>query len=138
MSIDFFTPIIFLIIGAVTFIFCFYLNQKRNKLLTTGIRVDGIVYGFTSRSGDDSSANYPVIRFLTKRNEWITGTYKVSYPRFILKQGQKVEVFYNPDNPSDFILNLKADRWLLLISAGVSIGCIGWGILSLFNEFSAK
>ena len=115
MNNDVLTSCVFVITGLGLLAFYFYLIQKRMRLLSTGLPVEGTIYDLTARSSDESttSINYPVIRFLTLKQEWVTQIYKVSYPSFILKRGQKVTVYYNPEKPTDFVLNLKIDIWLL-------------------------
>lgn len=116
------TAAIFLVLGIVALFIFFYFGKKRKRLLSTGMRAEGTVFDFVADSKSSSpSRGYPVIRFLTTEQEWITQVYNVSYPGFILKREQKVEVFYDPHKPTDFILNLKAGRRILFICLGIGL-----------------
>lgn len=127
------TSLIFLTAGSAILIVWIYFKQKRDKLLRTGTVVEGIVFDFVSRSLSDSAGDYPVIRFVTIQQEWITQTYKISYPKIVLKRGQKVEVYYNPEKPSDFILKLKIDNWLLGLLVIIALACFVWAAISFIN-----
>jgi hypothetical protein len=136
MNDAYLTPLIFIIAGCGVLGLYFYLSAKRNRMLSAGVPVEGIVFDFVSRSVNNSSGNYPQIRFLTLKQEWVTVTYNVSYPGFILKRGQRVDVYYNQDKPSEFILKMKADKWLLLIILVSSILCLAWGGISLIKAYT--
>lgn len=141
MNDNFLTPLIFITAACILLVIFFSLRKKRYRLLSTGVPVEGIVFDIESSMNNDSPnsrSNYPVIRFVTLKQEWITQTYNISYPEFILKKGQKVEIFYNPDKPSDFILNMKIDKWLHLFLLSVSIISFAWGAISLINAYNDK
>ncbi|MCW3116904.1 MAG: hypothetical protein JWM28_986 [Chitinophagaceae bacterium] len=82
---------------------------KRKKLLTNGIEVEGVIFGFESSSGSTSGVAYPVIRFVTKEGLWITESANIGLPQFLLKQGQQVKVVYNPAKPKEFIYKTSVD-----------------------------
>ena len=141
MNDQFWEPLIFVLTGFGLAGMFFYLKRKRQRLLSGGVAVEGVVFDIASsinNGSSNSTSNYPVIRFVTLEEEWITQTYNTSYPEFILKRGQKVEVFYNPDKPSDFILNMKADKWILLFLLITSIVCLARGTISLINAYNDK
>jgi len=138
MNDAFLVPLILAASGFGAWFIYLYLKQKRTRLLSTGIPAEGIVVDFVSRMNNDSYNKYPVIRFVTRKHEWITVTYNISYPGFVLKKGQRVTVFYNPEKPSDFVLDLKIDTWLLRILAGIAILCFAWALYSLINVYKIK
>ncbi len=105
-------------------------------MLSSGVSVEGIVFDFTSDMSNDSTGKYAVIRFVTHDQEWVTQSYNISYPYFILKRGQKVDVFYNPDKPTDFLLNLRVDKWISLFILLISILCFIWAAISFFYAYN--
>src|SRR5450432_938893 len=108
---------------------CFY-QPKKNKLKETGIAVDGIVFeqgsGSTALSFTDTGNQVNervVIRFVTKDLQWITAPIKQDFTTFYTSQykdGETVKVFYNPLNPSDFIVDTRQSELLTRIGIGVA------------------
>ena len=78
---------------------------------------------------DESGTYYPVIHFMTDKNELITKQLTIGFnpPRSV---GKKMSVIYNPNNPSDIVtyprIQLEVIPRLL-----VSIGVIGLIIVVL-------
>jgi Protein of unknown function (DUF3592) len=131
--------VILILVGIAFVVISFILKGRKERLIQTGIPVEGIVFDFAPGNNNDSAHEYPIIRFVTLREEWITKVYHVRYPKSILKEGQKVAVYYNPDNPSDFVLALQLDKWILtlIMFAGI-IFILGALIYLLLNFLSAK
>ena len=95
----------------------FFIKRKRERLISTGIPVEGVIFELKS----DGDHETPVIRFTTLQNEWITKEYMIGFTQGQLKEGQKVNVYYNSDKPSDFVIDIAAQKWLpfIFISAGI-------------------
>ncbi len=114
--------IIILAVGVVLVILALSLSQKQNNIKKTGITAEGIVYDLLHDQSTSFNFRYPVIRFLTLTQEWITETANIGmFPGFY-KKGQKVTVVYNQQNPKQFIIDSKTNiliTYILLI-----IGCI--------------
>jgi len=57
-------------------------------------------------SGSDNDMNmyYPVVRFTTDTEEWITQELSVGYSP-AKQEGTKLEVIYNPENPTEVAIN---------------------------------
>jgi len=129
------TPYIIVIIG-IGFILLTYVQRKKYaSLLKKGKQADGIVFDFES-GGQDSPA-YPIIRFVTEKQEWVTKTASMNLPSF--KQGSKVTVIYDPENPGDFVINPESAAFLQIVF--IVLGCaaiIGGVCLLLFQFYSAK
>jgi len=93
-------PYVLLIGGlALTVVACFFVFKKSN-LKETGTAADGIVFEqSTSGDSDININNKIIIRFLTKKQEWITGPIDQDFQLFYTgqyKNGDIVKVFYNP------------------------------------------
>lgn len=122
-----------LIIGILVIYYVWERLKKDKQITRKGENAEGTIFDFTAepqRSPDDyMPLNYPIIRFVTKQGEWITEKYHISHTR--MKQGDKVQVTYNPANPREFYVHLNHTDTLMYALA-IIVG--GAGILfSLYN-----
>jgi hypothetical protein len=88
----------FLIVGTI-------LWQKGNHLLKNGKKADAIIFknNFqSSRSG--GGTYYPVVRFLTEKQEWITQELSIGYSP-AKEKGTKLQVIYDPEEPTNVEIN---------------------------------
>jgi hypothetical protein len=100
-----------------------------------GKRTKAIVFKNNfKRSGSSGGVYYPVVRFTTETNEWITQELSIGY--FPAKaEGTQIEVIYDPGAPSHVEINtpfqLEIFPRLLVV-----IGICGffWGVLK-YLEF---
>ena len=118
--------IYFLLGGAISVFSFFKFREKRKRIIDNGIEVEGIIYEFDGISINDQTS-YPLIRFVTKEGLWITE--KGDWTSTSLKEGVKVTVVYNSNDPKEFIYRTSYDwsdilTYLFLI-AGVVSTCIG-------------
>lgn len=100
---------------------------KLKKISRNGIKTEGVVFDVEYNKKNYRIA-YPVIRFLTTENVWVTQT-----PGFWTNakppaKGDKVNVIYNPDDPTNFVVESKVNRVTPFILIGLSF-IILWGIL---------
>jgi hypothetical protein len=130
--------IIYFIIGLV-FIFLGNRNLgKRNRLMETGVEVEGIIFEFESNKELVSDANfsskYPVVRFVTTEGQWITKSTDIGLSTSFFKEGEKIKVKYNPDNPDDFIITSSLFKWIpyTLIALGLIMVVAGLYSLVVF------
>jgi hypothetical protein len=65
----------------------------------------------TYEAGSKGGYYYPVVRFLTDKKEWITQQLNIGQTP-PMKEGTKVEVIYDPDEPTTVQIN---SRFLLEI-----------------------
>jgi len=85
---------IFIVVGAK-------LWQKGNHLLTKGKKADAIIFKNNfNRTGSDGGMYYPVVRFLTDKEEWITQELSIGYSS-AKSEGTKLEVLYDPGDPTN-------------------------------------
>ncbi len=114
--------ILFLIIGA-------RLWQKGNHLLPNGKSADAIVF---SNNRNNKGMSYPVVRFLTHNQEWITKELSIGYNP-AKKEGTKIRVIYDPDDTG--VVEIHSRFQLeILPRIFVVIGLCGFllGILEIF------
>lgn len=79
--------------------------QKNKHLLETGKKAKAIIFKNNSGSNTGGSAvYYPVVRFLTDKQEWITQELSAGHT-LAQKEGTKVDVIYDPDDPTNVEIN---------------------------------
>jgi len=99
------SEIILLIISGVLLIVGAMLWRNGNHLLTNGKKATAIIFKNNySRSGTSGGMYYPVVRFLTDRQEWITQELNTGYLP-AKPEGTKLEVLYDPDDPTNVVIN---------------------------------
>ena len=120
-------PYIFLAIGLIVLAVSIFWVPKENKLKQTGIPVDGIIFeGGNNQSFDNSYNDKIVIRFVTQNQEWITGAIQQDFATFYTgqyKNGEKVKVYYDKDNPSNFYVETKQSELLGRV-IGILVGLV--------------
>ena len=122
-----FFGVFFFAFGIIKFI-------KGKSLSENGEVVNGIVFRIDNKMsiGDDEN-RVEIIRFVTKKKEWITEelTSTSLIPRSV---GDKVKIIYNPENPKEF--DIQSDLNLMIVPIiFVAIGAIViiYGIISYLN-----
>ena len=82
-----------------------YFWQKGNHLLKNGKKAQAIVFSNNFHASDDGGGvYYPVVRFLTDKQEWITQELNFgTSPK--KREGTKLQVIYDPENPTDVQIN---------------------------------
>ena len=114
--------------------------QKGNLLLTTGRKAEAIILKNIYKPGTDIEfdAYYPVVRFLTDKQEWIVQELNIGYSP-AKKEGTKLEVIYDPTDPTNVAINSTLQlhilpRLLVIIgSCGTLFGVLELlGITQLF------
>ena len=91
-----------------------FFHLKRRRLVRTGETATGEVVDLQG-SGEDV---YPVIRF-KMTGQVVVHRYRVSNQA--ARVGDKMNLYYNPDKPEQFILNSKVEKWLPLLLMFFSI-----------------
>lgn len=86
----------------------------------------------TSSIGDNLNIKDKVIvRFVTQNKEWITGDINQEFAAFFTgqyKEGQSVDVYYDPEKPSDFFVDTKQSETVsrvIFAAVGLSFSIIG-------------
>lgn len=123
-------PFTFGIIGALLTILGAIWNDRHKRLLKKGIKVEGVVFSVevTVSGSSLTKTYYPVIRYLTLQNEWITKRYNIGSKPSLYKEGDKVIVIYDPTDTSVFTLNDTISKIapiiFILIGVALLIGAI--------------
>jgi hypothetical protein len=123
MEATFFIPV-----GIATLYFAIRLRLRISKLRKSGLQTEGIIFDVVNGAIPQILPKYPIIRFVTLTQEWITEKYRIgAWSVFPLKKGKKIIVFYNPENPRKFIVKSKFNTpmFVLLLLCGVLILAIG-------------
>ena len=108
--------IVFLMIGITQW-------KKGNHLLGHGKKVNAIIFkNNEDNSGTDGPMYFPVVRFQTDKQEWITKELSVGYstPE---KVGTKIKIIYDPEDPTSFETNSSFHLEILprlLVAIGLS------------------
>jgi hypothetical protein len=80
--------------------------QKGISLIRNGIKAEGIVFknNFRGSINNKSGLYFPVVRFLTEKQEWITQELDIGqFPA--LEEGKKIRLIYNQENPEEVEMN---------------------------------
>jgi hypothetical protein len=122
---------IMIIIGLIILYISLKSRLNSKKIIKTGIQTEGIVFDLVQSSNSESMAKYPVIRFVTEQQQWITKEYNISTIPGLLKKGQKVIIIYDPNSPEDFVIKSSITSVVPLIMISVAVLIIGIGIYKL-------
>jgi hypothetical protein len=112
-----------------------HLWQKGSYLLRHGKKTNAVIFknNYSKGSSGNSGTYHPVVRFLTDKQVWITQELSIGYnpPK---KEGTKVEVIYDPEEPTDVEINSRFQLEILprlLVCIGVLFLVLGF--LELFE-----
>lgn len=103
-----------LFISSVYYLLKWLLSENKNRLLKIDDWkfAEGIIFKVEREMlsfGKQKENTCLIIRFMTEQLEWITGeplAYTSVYSTFsTFEVDKKVNVFYNPNNPQEFVLN---------------------------------
>jgi hypothetical protein len=107
--------IYYLIGPVVTFAAGAYFYFKRQKLIKGGIKTEGEVVEMEGKPG----SRFPVIKFTTVNGEPVVHKYKVNQG-MKFNVGQKVQLFYNPGKPEEFLVDNVSEKWAPLLLIAIS------------------
>lgn len=107
--------------------------QKGTYLLATGKKAKAIIFknNFSPGTGGNSGTYFPVVRFLTDKQEWITQELSIGYTS-AKSEGTELEVLYDPEDPSNVEINSSFQLEILPRILVIIGGCgLILGILEL-------
>ena len=125
-TLNTYLPFIFLGIGSVSIAIAIFFKSSKSILKETGIEVEGIIFkqerntNFITQIDDSSSSinNRITVRFVTKKQEWITEVIKQDFQLFYTSQykdGNTIKIFYDESNPSNFFVDTKQSEYIVRI-----------------------
>lgn len=103
--------------------------------MTEGIIFDQDENDFSFYAADASKTKI-VIRFVTQREEWITGVMNQDFQVLYTgqyKNGDKVKVYYDEKVPSNFYVDTKQPEWLGRLILGIT-GLV-FALIGLYQLF---
>jgi Protein of unknown function (DUF3592) len=121
------------ILGVILILIGYFPMLKKDRLVKIGIEAEGTVIGF--ESGGDGM-HHPLIRFETIQGARITKKHAFGSNVSFVKEGQKIKIFYNPDNPEEFVIVSSALRWDPYVFVLVGIISLGIGLFKLYEFFT--
>lgn len=71
------TGIIIILTAAVFLILSGHIYLNFRKISKKGNKAEGIIFDIEGDESITMTPNYPIVRFLTDKNEWITESYKI-------------------------------------------------------------
>ncbi|EHQ24531.1 DUF3592 domain-containing protein [Mucilaginibacter paludis] len=108
-------------------------RNERRSLLRSGIRAEGVIVQVINNGYSRSTIYYPVVRFLTADDDWVTETYGVGGNKWSYKEGEAVKVIYDPLNPGRFLVDDVRSKPTspMFISVGTVLILVSIGLLIL-------
>ena len=125
-----------LIILAITVIvIAIFTLNKYKKISATGVESEGIVFEIESSttSINTTTLTYPIVRFLTRKNEWITQKASVSIVPSTYKKGQKIKVVYLEDKPTEFFIKSPLTNTIFALMIFIGLLLLTFATYSLIN-----
>jgi hypothetical protein len=132
-------PYLWILMGFAIVAFAVLKKDKLAHLKIDGEKAEGIIFeissepkvGWTSVEFNSNIKDAVTVRFVTKNKEWITSLIKQDFAVFYAGQykvGQKLDVYYDPKNPTDFIVDTGQSQKiskLVFIIVGLLICMVG-------------
>ena len=97
--------------------------QKGNDLSATGKIAEAIIFRNNFKQTRAGGIYYPVVRFLTEKQEWITQELTIGYLP-AKPEGTKLEIIYDPQDPTRVEINSSLQLKVIPIVV-VVIGVVG-------------
>lgn len=105
--------IVILSIGGIMSLIAITFSNKQKRIKKIGLTTEGIVYELSDDPSSSFNLRYPVIRFTTLNQEWVTEVANIGmFPGFF-KKGQRVTVIYVRENPKQFIINSRTNDFVI-------------------------
>jgi uncharacterized protein DUF3592 len=123
--------LIIILVGVILIMLSLYFTFQFRIIKKKGVQVDGIIFDLEPSSSGSIRTTYPVVRFLTKEQEWITLTSKIGVVPGVYKKGAKVSIIYEPENPQNFLINSKFTTTVpsIILLIGILVVAIGFILL---------
>lgn len=124
--------VLLIIISLAVIVIAIIALSKYKKISTNGIEADAIIFDIeSSPTNGDTTVTFPIVRFVTEKNEWITQKASVSIIPYSYKKGQSVVVVYSKDKPSDFFIKSNWTNGVLIAMIIIGLALITYGVCFL-------
>ncbi len=124
--------VLLIIISLAVIVIAIIALSKYTKISTNGIEADAIIFDIEfSPTNGDTTITFPIVRFVTEKNEWITQKASVSIIPYSYKKGQSVVVVYSKDKPSDFFIKSNWTNGVLIAMIIIGLALITYGVYFL-------
>lgn len=125
--------LILIVTGIFFFLIARSVHKRINQIEAIGTKVKGIIFSHESTmdSSSESSVFYPVVRFTTSSEEWITAKSSISVVPGMYKEGQAVEIVYDPQEPTNFFIKDRYTKNVFRIAMPFSLCLICVGLYLL-------
>lgn len=121
--------VLLIIISLAVIVIAIIALSKYKKISTNGIEADAIIFDIeSSPTNGDTTVTFPIVRFVTEKNEWITQKASVSIIPYSYKKGQSVVVVYSKDKPSDFFIKSNWTNGVLIAMIIIGLALITYGV----------
>lgn len=121
--------VLLIIISLAVIVIAIIALSKYKKISSNGIEADAIIFDFeSSPTNGDTTITFPIVRFVTKKNEWITQKASVSIIPYSYKKGQSVVVVYSKENPSDFFIKSNWTNGVLIAMIIIGLALMTYGV----------
>lgn len=106
--------------------------QVYRRFRSLGVHAEGVVDERSVDSLEEEGAgSIPMVRFLTAEKEWVTGRPLAYYTSMLVRQGQKINVLYDPSAPQRFVVDTPWMARLVAILFALCVVTLGYGIYLL-------
>lgn len=124
--------VLLIIISLAVIVIAIIALSKYKKISTNGIEADAIIFDIeSSPATGDTTITFPIVRFVTEKNEWITQKAAVSIIPYSYKKGQSVVVVYSKDKPTDFFIKSNWTNGILIAMIIIGLALITYGVCFL-------
>ncbi|UOQ52291.1 DUF3592 domain-containing protein [Hymenobacter cellulosivorans] len=120
-------------LGLGFLLFALFKLQQRARLYRTGIATEGMVIRLEQDTGYRNLTYYPVVRFLTPEQEWITARYDIGTNPASFAEGDSVQLRFDPADPTCFIIMSDSSGPLLWLFAFIGAGLSIFGVIQYLN-----
>ncbi|MEN9350635.1 MAG: hypothetical protein RL372_1613 [Bacteroidota bacterium] len=124
--------VLLIILSLAVILIAIIVFSKYKKISTNGIEADAIIFDIeSSPTNGDTTITFPIVRFVTEKNEWVTQKASVSIIPYSYKKGQSVVVVYSKDKPSDFFIKSNWTNGVLIAMIIIGLALITYGVCFL-------
>jgi len=124
--------VLLIILSLAVILIAIIVFSKYKKISTNGIEADAIIFDIeSSPTNGDTTITFPIVRFVTEKNEWVTQKASVSIIPYSYKKGQSVVVVYSKDKPSDIFIKSNWTNGVLIAMIIIGLALITYGVCFL-------